>query len=102
MRGPPLRKLPSLRFLGAYGTIGPVKQYRIRLTTDDLDLIVAALSARYAGLSAVRRYHARELMRRLAEPEPGNPRWRFGVDGEAYLVVQGSGVGELGDDGRDA
>ena len=63
--------------LGAYGTIGPVKQYRIRLTDDELSLIVASLRARAAMTRGDRRHMVERLAERLAEVAPGNPMWRF-------------------------
>jgi hypothetical protein len=51
---------------------------RIRLTDDDLDLIVAALRARAAMAGAVRRHRIERLADRLAEGGRGNPKWRLG------------------------
>jgi hypothetical protein len=51
---------------------------RIRLTDDDIDLIVAALRARNAAVSAIRKHRCLRLAARLAEGGRGNPKLRLG------------------------
>lgn len=54
--------------------------HRIRLTDDDLALIVAALRARSAWSGSERRRHIERLALRLAECRTGNPAFTFGAD----------------------
>jgi len=49
--------------------------HRIRLTDDDIALIVAALHARAAMTSGLRRHRIDRLAARLAEAQRGNPKW---------------------------
>lgn len=65
-----------------FGTIGGMAQHRVRLTDQDIDLIVAALRARRAGLSGVSREECEWLALRLAEMRPGNPRWILWEDAQ--------------------
>lgn len=58
-----------------YGTIESVKDHRIRLTDEDLDVINAALRARLAMARGIRARHIERLLHRLDEVRPGNPRW---------------------------
>jgi len=53
-------------------------EHRVRLTDEDVQLIVAALSARTAALQGKRRLQTFWLMWRLAEMSPGNPRLKLG------------------------
>lgn len=62
---------------GAFGTIGPVKTYRPRLTDEEMALILAALRARLAASGETRRAQIESLIERLSDQAPGNPRWRF-------------------------
>lgn len=59
--------------LGANGTIGDVTDHRVRLTDQELDLIVSALSARLAAVGHGRRAAMESLITRLSEPTRGNP-----------------------------
>jgi hypothetical protein len=61
----------------AYGTIGLMSSHRVRLTDEDIDLIVAALKARAAMCRGLRRHRVERLAERLAEGGTGNPRWRL-------------------------
>ena len=49
----------------------------MRLTDDDLALIVAALRARAAMTSGMRRHRIARLASRLSDLERGNPKWRI-------------------------
>jgi hypothetical protein len=51
---------------------------RIRLSDDDIALIVAALRSRAAMTTALRRHRIERLAVRLAEGGRGNPKWRLG------------------------
>jgi hypothetical protein len=51
--------------------------HRIRLTDEDLALIVAALRARAAMTRGLRRHRVERLAERLLELAPGNPKWRI-------------------------
>ena len=53
-----------------------MKEHRIRLTDDDLALIVASLAARRAMSRAVRRERIDALVERLSECARGNPAFR--------------------------
>jgi len=50
---------------------------RIRLTDDDIALIVSALRARAAMTRGLRAHRVARLADRLAEGGRGNPRWRL-------------------------
>jgi hypothetical protein len=63
--------------LGHYGTIGPMKDHRVRLTDNDIALIVAALRSRAAMTRGLRRHRVERLAERLSEMATGNPRWRI-------------------------
>jgi len=58
--------------------------HRIRLTDEDLDLIVAALRARAAMTRSLRRHRIERLAERLAELAPGNPKWRIDEMGQTH------------------
>ena len=60
------------------GTIEGMKEHRIRLTEEDLAIIVAALRARLAMARGTRRTRILELADRLDDVGRGNPRVRFG------------------------
>jgi hypothetical protein len=49
--------------------------HRIRLTDEDLELIVAALRSRAAMTRNLRRHRVERLAARLAEMSRGNPKW---------------------------
>lgn len=51
---------------------------RIRLTDDDIALIVASLRARAAMAGELRRHRIERLANRLAEGGRGNPKLRLG------------------------
>ena len=57
---------------------------RIRLTDDDIALIVSALRARAAMTSGARAHRIRRLAERLGEGGIGNPQWRLGSDSQAH------------------
>lgn len=50
---------------------------RLRLSEDDVDLIVAALRARAAMARGLRRHRIERLAERLADGRKGNPKWRL-------------------------
>ena len=62
----------------AYGTIVGMTDHRIRLTDDDVALIVSALRARAAMTSGARRHRIERLVARLAENSRGNPKFSLG------------------------
>lgn len=66
-----------MTLLGHYGTIGGMNDHRLRLTDDDILLIVAALRARAAMTTGMRRHRVERLAERLAECERGNPKWKL-------------------------
>lgn len=66
------------RPVAIYGTIGSVSDHRIRLSTEDTILIVAALRARAAMTTGMRRHRIERLATRLAECERGNPKFSYG------------------------
>ncbi len=52
-----------------------MKDRRVRLSTEDADLIVSALKARAAMTRGMRRHRIERLAERLAESARGNPKW---------------------------
>ncbi len=52
-----------------------MKDRRVRLSTEDTDLICAALRARAAATTGLRRHRVERLIQRLAEGSRGNPKW---------------------------
>lgn len=58
--------------------------HRIRLSDDDIDLIVAALRARRAMTSDLRRHRIERLASRLADLARGNPKWRLDESEQAH------------------
>lgn len=62
----------------AYGTIDGMADHRIRLSDDDLALVVAALRARAAMAGGMRRHRIERLATRLAECARGNPKLSLG------------------------
>lgn len=52
-----------------------MSDHRIRLTDDDLALIVPALRARAAMTRGLRRHRIERLAERLSEGARGNPKW---------------------------
>jgi N6-adenosine-specific RNA methylase IME4 len=52
-----------------------MKDRRVRLSTEDTDLIVSALRARAAMTTGLRRHRLSRLAERLAEGTRGNPKW---------------------------
>ena len=63
---------------GGYGTIDLMSDHRIRLTDEDLALVISALRARRAMTSGMRAHRICRLEARLAEGLRGNPKWRLG------------------------
>ena len=49
----------------------------MRLSDDDLSLIVAALRSRAAMTGGMRRHRVERLADRLSDMAPGNPIWRI-------------------------
>jgi hypothetical protein len=68
-----------------YGTIVLMRSHRIRLTDEELAVVVSALRARVAGLSTKRGRAVAQLATRLAECTPGNPYWILDLDAELSL-----------------
>ena len=54
-----------------------MSEHRVRLTDDDEALIVAALSARMAMLSGVKRAQAQRLIERFLDSRAGNPEMKY-------------------------
>lgn len=67
-----------------YGTIGSVTDKRIRLSQDDIDLLVAALKSRAAMTKGLRRHRIERLAERLADGRKGNPKWRLDEVGQTH------------------
>jgi hypothetical protein len=68
----------------AFGTIGHVSEHRVRLTDEDLEVILAALSARRAMYQGVRRHRLMRLFERLSEMTRGNPKWIIDELGQTH------------------
>lgn len=56
----------------------------MRLTGDDINLIVSALRARAAMTQKLRRHRIERLAERLAEMAPGNPKWKLDEIGQTH------------------
>lgn len=67
-----------------YGTIGGMSDHRIRLSDDDIALIVASLRARAAMCGPLRRHRIKRLAARLAEGQRGNPKWLLDEYGQTH------------------
>jgi hypothetical protein len=68
--------------------------HRIRLSDSDLLLIIAALGARAAMTTGLRRHRVERLVTRLGEGSRGNPKWRideFGQTHEEDLDLESEG-----------
>jgi len=57
---------------------------RLRLSQDDVDLIVAALRSRAAMTRGLRRHRIDRLAERLADGRKGNPKFRLGEDSQTH------------------
>jgi hypothetical protein len=55
-----------------------MSDHRVRLTDEDLELIVAALRARRAMATGLREHRVDRLVARLAEMSRGNPKLSLG------------------------
>ncbi|SRR5258708_4733283 len=62
----------------AYGTIGDMTDHRPRLSDDDMALVLAALRARMAMTTGLRKHRVERLVSRLAEMARGNPKLTLG------------------------
>jgi len=67
-----------------YGTIGLMADHRIRLTDEDIALILAALRARRAMSRAAREHRIDRLIARLSEGVRGNPKWLLDEEGQTH------------------
>jgi hypothetical protein len=61
-----------------------VKDHRLRLTDEDILLIVAALRARLAMARGSRAHRIMRLADRLAESSRGNPKWLLDELGQTH------------------
>jgi len=61
-----------------------MSDHRIRLSSEDLELIVAALRSRSAMTTKARRHRVERLIARLSEVERGNPKWLLGEYGQTH------------------
>lgn len=68
----------------AYGTIVAMADHRIRLTDDDILLILAALRARRAMMRGLREHRIDRLIARLSEGVRGNPKWIIDEFGQTH------------------
>jgi len=59
-------------------------EHRIRLTDEDIALIISALRARAAMTTGLRRHRVERLALRLAESQRGNPRWLLDDYGQTH------------------
>jgi len=66
------------------GTIGVVKDHRIRLTDEDITLIQSALRARAAMTTGLRRHRVERLAERLGQGSRGNPKLIFDEPGQTH------------------
>ena len=78
--------MPLARWVGGiflpsgwrFGTIVDVSQHRPRFTDEDLAVVLAALRARHAMSTGLRRHRIERLLARLEEATRGNPKWILG------------------------
>ena len=61
-----------------------MKEHRLRLTDEDILLIVAALKARAAMAGPTRRHRIERLASRLLEGVRGNPKWILGEEEQTH------------------
>jgi hypothetical protein len=61
-----------------------MSEHRVRLSDEDLALIVSALRARAAMAGSMRLHRIVRLADRLSELERGNPKWRFDEPGQTH------------------
>lgn len=59
-----------------------MSDHRIRLTDEDILLIVSSLRARRAGYAPTQQLKLDYLIARLEEGVRGNPKWTYGVERE--------------------
>jgi hypothetical protein len=59
-------------------------EHRVRLSTEDVELIVRALRARAAMTRGLRRHRVERLAERLAEGGRGNPKWRLDEETQTH------------------
>jgi len=70
--------------LAPFGTIVGMSDHRLRLSDEDIALIVSALRARAAMTKGMRRHRVERLAERLADCERGNPKWRLDEFGQMH------------------
>lgn len=58
--------------------------HRIRLSDDDLHLIIAALRSRAAMTRGLRRHRVERLAERLSDGQRGNPKWVLSEDSQTH------------------
>jgi len=58
--------------------------HRIRLSDEDISLIVAALKARRAMTRSLREHRVDRLIARLDACQPGNPKWALDERGQTH------------------
>jgi hypothetical protein len=61
-----------------------MSDHRIRLTDEDIALILAALRARRAMSRGLREHRIDRLIARLGEGVRGNPKWIIDEDGQTH------------------
>jgi hypothetical protein len=61
-----------------------MSEHRVRLSDDDLTLIIAALRARRAMSAGLRQHRVDRLVSRLAEGRRGNPKLTLGEDEQTH------------------
>ena len=67
-----------------YGTIVGMTDHRVRLTDEDIALIVAALKSRRAMARGLREHRVDRLIARLSEMTRGNPKWLLDEPGQTH------------------
>jgi len=61
--------------------------HRIRLTDDDIVLIVASLQARRASSGETRQHEIDRLVTRLCHGRPGNPKLIFDAESQEHATT---------------
>jgi hypothetical protein len=61
-----------------------MSDHRIRLTDEDIVLIIASLRARRAMMRGAREHRVDRLIARLSEGVRGNPKWIIDDEGQTH------------------
>ncbi len=71
------------------------EDHRIRLTDEDIELLLAALRSRRAMRSGLPLHRVDRLVARLSEASRGNPKWRIDKLGQTHEDELSDSAGDL-------